>query len=178
MLSDVSPRLLIGRAGISTLIVRLRESGFEVMGPTVRDGALDYDEVDDVSDLPVGWSDVQAPGSFRLEKRTDNAVFQFASTAQSWKRLLHPPVQPLLTVDRTESGIRFVPQPAEKRRRAFLGARACDLRAMGLLERALTEDPAVRARRAQAFIVAVDCGRSASTCFCTSMGTGPPGRAR
>ena len=34
-------------------------------------------------------------------------------------------------------------------------------------------DPAYRARRAQVFIVAVNCGQAGGTCFCASMNTGP-----
>ena len=45
--------------------------------------------------------------------------------------------------------------------------------AMRSLEMALAEDAGVRQRREAAFVVAVQCDRSAATCFCASMGTGP-----
>lgn len=173
MTESVPAQLLDGVAGLSRLLAVLQSEGFEVVGPTVREGVVDYDRIESVDDLPAGWSDNQVPGSYRLEKRDDDAVFQYASTAQSWKRVLHPPVQTVLTVERTEDGLRFVPRPADTGRLALLGVRACDLQAISILERALAEDPEVAARRARAFIVAVNCGRSASTCFCTSMKTGP-----
>ena len=34
-------------------------------------------------------------------------------------------------------------------------------------------NPAYQARGENLFVVAVNCGRAAATCFCTSMGTGP-----
>ena len=171
--NEITASVLSGLDGLTKLIHTLREAGYDVVGPSVREGVVDYEPIDDATSLPIGLSDTQAPGAYRLEKRQDEAAFQFASTAQSWKRLLHPPVQPLLTVERTEAGLRFVPQPPDTRRVAFLGVRGCDLRAMRVLEQALVEDPAVGARRERAFVVAVHCGRAVSTCFCTSMGTGP-----
>jgi ferredoxin len=60
---------------------------------------------------------------------------------------------------------------------AFVGARPCELAALGLLDRVLGAsehpDPLYSARRAAAFVAVVECARPARTCFCTSMGTGP-----
>jgi ferredoxin len=62
-------------------------------------------------------------------------------------------------------------------RRAFLGVRPCELAAIGKQDRVLLEgphpDPVYRANRAELFLIAVNCGDPADTCFCTSMGTGP-----
>ena len=65
---------------------------------------------------------------------------------------------------------------------AIVGARPCELRALGVLDRVLTGgsfvDDRYAARRDGVFVVAVECGAPASTCFCTSMGTGPVGSRR
>jgi sulfhydrogenase subunit beta (sulfur reductase) len=62
-------------------------------------------------------------------------------------------------------------------RYAFLGVRACDLRAIAVQDRVFMEGPQkdrdYRSRREAALIVAVNCGQAAPTCFCTSMGSGP-----
>ena len=62
-------------------------------------------------------------------------------------------------------------------RYAFLGARSCELHAMGILERVLLggahPDPGDGARIEGAFIIAVQCGQAGGTCFCVSMNTGP-----
>ena len=66
---------------------------------------------------------------------------------------------------------------ASRARYAFLGARSCELHAIGILDRALLSgprpDPADSARTAELFIVAVQCGQAGGTCFCVSMNTGP-----
>jgi NAD(P)H-flavin reductase/formate hydrogenlyase subunit 6/NADH:ubiquinone oxidoreductase subunit I len=60
---------------------------------------------------------------------------------------------------------------------AFLGVRACELAALGIQERAMRAGPVGdadhAARRDAALVVAVECASATSTCFCTSMGTGP-----
>jgi ferredoxin len=60
---------------------------------------------------------------------------------------------------------------------AFIGLRACELAGMAVQDRILRDsrfpDPVYAAARDAAFVVAVNCGEPAATCFCTSMGTGP-----
>jgi ferredoxin len=60
---------------------------------------------------------------------------------------------------------------------AFIGVRSCDLHAIAVQDRVFTGGPCVdshyRSRRDGAFLVAVNCGEPAATCFCVSMGTGP-----
>ena len=60
---------------------------------------------------------------------------------------------------------------------AFLGVRACEIAALAVQDRVLMGgeyiDDDYMVRRANALVVAVKCTTSASTCFCTSMGTGP-----
>ena len=59
-----------------------------------------------------------------------------------------------------------------------MGVRSCELQAMAVQDRVFLQgahvDPTYRARREQAFIVALNCGhQDKGTCFCVSMGTGP-----
>ena len=60
---------------------------------------------------------------------------------------------------------------------AVIGARSCDLHALRAQDRVFLEDrfvnPVYQARRQGLFVVAVNCGRAAPTCFCSSMNTGP-----
>ena len=41
----------------------------------MRSGSIVYDELESADDLPAGWLDVQEAGTFRLERRDDEAVF-------------------------------------------------------------------------------------------------------
>jgi formate hydrogenlyase subunit 6/NADH:ubiquinone oxidoreductase subunit I len=63
-------------------------------------------------------------------------------------------------------------------RQAFIGVRACELAAVAIQDRVLLgesySDAVYQARRQGIFLLAVNCTRSAPTCFCTSTRTAPP----
>ena len=74
--------------GLQSLIDLLRERGWAVMGPTVRDGAVVHAEIESVDQLPFGVGDLQDAGSYRLRERGDEALFAYAVGPQAWKSLL------------------------------------------------------------------------------------------
>ena len=55
----------------------MKRRGFKLVGPTVRDGAIVYDELGAVADLLIGWTDEQDGGTYRLKKRGDEALFGY-----------------------------------------------------------------------------------------------------
>jgi sulfhydrogenase subunit beta (sulfur reductase) len=59
-------RGVIDPVGLDALIGQLSGDGYRVVGPTVRDGAVVYDEIASVADLPAGWTDEQDGGTYRL----------------------------------------------------------------------------------------------------------------
>ncbi|MGA7808607.1 4Fe-4S dicluster domain-containing protein [Bradyrhizobium sp.] len=169
-------KAVIARDALGDLIAGLAGS-HRVLGPTVRDGAIVYDDIAHVQDLPTGWTDRQDAGRYLLERREDNAVFGFAVGPHSWKQFLHPPIEKLWTARRGDDGFTIESASPETRRFAFIGVRACELHAIAIQDRIFLEGPYRDAtygmRRQDAFIVAVNCGQAGGTCFCVSMGTGP-----
>ena len=162
---------------IERLIPALQHRGYQVIGPAVRDGAIVYDVVERLSDLPVGWTDEQEAGRYHLRRRNDEALFGYVVGPQSWKKYLHPPEVRLFAAERNGQTFRILNDESAPPRRAFLGVRACELAAIAIQDRVLQSDryrdPIYATRREGIFIVAVNCTQAASTCFCTSMGTGP-----
>ena len=169
----------IDRTGLDELLAALGRRGLEVIGPTVRDGAIVYDEIAGCDDLPAGWTDEQDGGTYRLRRREDEALFGYAVGPQSWKRFLHPPELTLWRARRGADGELEVERGAadEPPSYAFIGVRSCELHAIAIQDQVLMEgaypDPFYRARRESAFIVAVNCTVAGGTCFCVSMETGP-----
>jgi ferredoxin len=155
----------------------LQERGYCVVGPTVRDGAIVYDELRSAEDLPRGWTDEQEGGTYRLKRRQDEALFGYVAGPHSWKKFLHPSVHRLWRAKRTANGFQVEEERAEIPKYAFIGARSCDLHAIAIQDKVFMGgryvDPTYKARREQAFIVAVNCGQAGGTCFCVSMQTGP-----
>ena len=176
-LDDTGGKALIDRSGLDALLQALARRGYRVLGPTIRDRAIVYDEIAGAADLPQGWSDRQDGGTYRLEPRDDGALFGYASTPQSWKRFLHPPPLTLWRGERRGDGFVVAAGAAAPEKLAFIGARSCDLHAIAIHDRVLKEgaypDPGYAARRSTLFLVAVNCGTAGGTCFCLSMGTGP-----
>jgi sulfhydrogenase subunit beta (sulfur reductase) len=168
--------VVIDRDGLAALLDVLGRDGRTVLGPTVRDGAIVIDEVEGIDDLPAGWGDEQGPGSYRLVRRDDDALFGHVVGPHSWKAELFPPRTLLVRSTRTEDGF-TVETPEGHRTAAFVGVRPCDLRAIEtqdlVFDQTAHPDPTYQARRAEAVVVAVQCTDPAATCFCTSMGTGP-----
>jgi formate hydrogenlyase subunit 6/NADH:ubiquinone oxidoreductase subunit I len=163
---------------IETLIRALSRLGYVIPGPTIRDGAVVYDEIEGIRDLPRGQTDEQEAGCYRLKPRADGALFGYTVGPQSWKKHLHPAQVKLFEAEQKDGLFRILNgPPGPTRRSAFLGVRACDLAAIGIQDRVLLggpyRDPIYQARRDQVFIIAVQCTQAAATCFCASMGTGP-----
>jgi len=168
---------IVERADLQQLLVTLQAHGYTAIGPQVEHDAIVYDELTHVNALPIGWTDVQDGGSYRLERRADDALFGYTVGAQSWKRFLSPPLRMLWRARKTPDGFEFVDEASPPPRYALIGVRACDLHALQRLDAIYTGgaviDDDYQARRNAAFIVAVNCGQAGSTCFCASLGTGP-----
>jgi len=169
-------------SGLQSLLDALLRRGYRVVGPVLRDKAIVYDEIVSLADLPQGWSDEQDGGSYRLVKRGDAALFGYAVGPHSWKQYLHPPSERLWQAKRNGDGVQVVtPEPLPTERFAFIGVRACELHAITIQDRVFLGgkfiDQRYQARRADAFLVAVNCSAAGGTCFCVSMGTGPKAEA-
>lgn len=167
----------LNRAGLGQLIARLKAEGYEVVGPKLGEGAIVYDTIESLVDLPAGWTEEQEAGVYRLRRREDGALFGHNLGPQSWKKFLHPPSLRIFAAERSDGEFRILPPCEPQPRYAFLGVRACELAAIQVHDRVLLEDafvePNYAARRRELFVIAVQCTRAAPTCFCTSMGTGP-----
>jgi len=170
-------QLVISVGALDDLIGALRRRGFRVLGPTVRDGAIVYDELGSADALPIGWTDRQDAGVYRLEQREDDARFGFAVGPHSWKRFLFPSRVRLWRARLNGDAPSVEEEPPDDQPLAFIGVRSCELHAIEIQDRVFLggrySDRDYAARRQDVFLVAVNCFEPAGTCFCTSMGTGP-----
>jgi formate hydrogenlyase subunit 6/NADH:ubiquinone oxidoreductase subunit I len=161
---------------LGALIGLLRDDGYLVLGPRVREGAIVYGEISSLGDLPKGWGEQQEAGRYRLVKRDDPRLFGFSVGPQSWKPQFFVPRARLVRLRRTETGFEQE-APAPPPRLALLGARACDLAAISIQDRTFLggpfREPDYESRRRDVLVVAVNCGQAGGTCFCVSMETGP-----
>ena len=167
----------IERKNFDALFSALTNNGYKVIGPTVREGAIVYDSITSSSDLPIGFTQEQNAGKYKIVKRSDEAFFGFNAIPQSWKKNLHPPILNLCQSKRDRNNFTILPEQSNTQKHAFLGVRSCDLSAISVLDKVFIANPytdsGYQRRQSDVFIIAVNCGQAGGTCFCASMQTGP-----
>jgi len=177
-----TPReLVLPRAQLPRLFAALTTRGYRVLGPKLEDGAIAYAELAGVEELPAGFGEEQSPGRYRAVPRADQSLFGFAAGLRSFRDFFQAPRQALVSLRRGAEGPVLgapgVSRPSDTRPLALFGARACDLRAIAIQDRILSNgahaDTRYSARRAGTLVIAVNCTEPSGTCFCVSMGTGP-----
>jgi sulfhydrogenase subunit beta (sulfur reductase) len=170
---------LLGPEGLSLLVEALRDAGYRVVGPMVRDGAIVLDEIASADELPRGVTEDQEAATYRLGSRGDDSYFGWAVGPHSWKGELMPSRVRLWRASPAGNGRMpaIEEEPSPPRPLAIFGARPCDLHAIAIQDRVLLGGKYVERdyaqRRDGAFVVVVNCGVPGGTCFCASMGTGP-----
>ena len=175
---DMNITHFLAYSELQTLIDALKQAGYLCVGPQVRDGAIVYDTLTSVEQLPWGVRDHQAPGEYRLEMLAEKKAFSWANGPQAIKPILFKPIEIVWRAERNHLGkLEFNAHPATDVAVAIIGARACDLAAMVIQDKVFLAEDRVdvryQKRRESLFAVAVNCTYSSSNCFCVSAGTGP-----
>lgn len=165
-------------AQFDQLLAHLKQRGYSLLGPTVGEEAIVYEEIQGAGDLPVGYRDSQDPGTYRLKQGEDRSYFAYQASQHSWKQFLFPAMEKLWSA-KMEGGkiVAFEEASNPEEKWALIGVLACDLMAIRIQERVfntrLENYSQFHKRRENAFIVAINCTTSVNTCFCASMGSGP-----
>jgi len=161
------------------LLDALVQEGYEVIGPKIEGGAIVYDRISSLKDLPVGWKDIQEPGTYRLREDSEVAgsLFQYVVGPHPWKRFLHPSSVQMFCLRREGKTFKVKEPEHHIPKYAFLGVRSCDIHAINILDKVFNagpvSDPLYNAIREKTCIIAVNCTSPGGTCFCASMNTGP-----
>jgi ferredoxin len=174
---NLDDKVTINADGLGELFKALEKGGYKVVGPTVRDGAIIYENLSSPDELPRGWGDQTDSAQYKLNKKGDSAYFGFNVGPQSWKKFLFPPKKRLWRAEKDRLGFVVNEEKREFDNLAFFGVRPCELAAIKVQDRVFSEgkyrDPDYIVARNKAFIIALNCGQAGGTCFCVSMGTGP-----
>jgi len=172
-----SDTFVMDLAGLDAVLKALREAGFTLVGPTVQDEAIIYDEIASLEELPKGWTDEQGPGVYRITKSDSPSLFDYNTGPHAWKKFLNPSRMRLWTAEKNTTGFEVIPEKREIPAYAFIGVRACDLNAIRIQDKVFRTGTSVESyydeARDNAFVLAVNCTRAGGTCFCASMNAGP-----
>ena len=177
---EIGTTVAIQKAELEGLFAQLVKMGYEVIGPKAKDHTILHAPLKTASELPLGYSSIQAPGKYQLVQNNHQNYFDYVTGSQGWKPYFFPSKSEIMKIRKqggdhpaweTEQSERQTP------RYALVGVRPCDLAAIEVQDKVFMRDewcdPIYRNRRENAFIVAVNCMQAAGTCFCASMGTGP-----
>lgn len=168
---------IIHNSELDHLFSIIKEEGYKLIGPTIENGAIVYSEINNSEDLPIGFTDKQAPGVYRLEKNNLETYFHFVVGPHSWKKFLFPPIQKLYTAIFRNKRIEFEEEEKGNIKYALIGVRACEVNAIEIQDKVFFggeyQNNRYKQLRENAFIIAVNCSKAETNCFCTSMGTGP-----
>src|SRR5437868_12326789 len=153
----VNDHVFLEHEHFEQLFTVLRSREYQVVGPTVRDHAIVYDTLTSVADLPVGYTDEQDGGTYRLKKRADTALFGYAVGPHSWKKFLHPPIIRLWQARREGSGFQSAPEDHKPTKYAFIGVRSCELHAIAIQDAVFLHpgrtDPMYSSRRSDLCLI-------------------------
>jgi len=171
-------RSFLPRSDFPRLLSELVSAGYRCIGPRVRDGAIVYEPIASVEDLPRGVHDRQAPGEYRLEHTSEPRWFAWANGPQALRPLTFASRDKLWTAERKADGsVEFIGEPPQAEPVAVIGVRACDLAALYVYDQHFMQtehpDPWYTARRQNLFLIAVNCTHPSLNCFCASTGDGP-----
>lgn len=163
---------------LNELIQALKKQGYTVIGPTVKEGAICFKPLDSAEDLPWGKLDTQSPGQYRLTDANPQRAFSWVTGPQGLKPWLFKAKEKLWHSQKDKQGkINFESAPAQSKPIAFIGAKACDIKAMLIQDKVFMNaphpDPHYTARRKQLFLIALNCTRITDQCFCVSAGGYP-----
>ncbi len=163
---------------LQNLIDTLVTAGYQVIGPQTNGDNILFKELTKAEQLPWGYRDQQQPGQYRLHKTDERKAFMWVSGAQALKPLLFKARESIWRVIRDAAGkLQFKPTQLPEKPMAVFGVRACDIHAMLIQDKTFIhdkfQDPLYQARRKNLFVIAMNCTRSASTCFCVSAGGYP-----
>ena len=131
----VLTRVVLTMEGLQLLLDELRARDYRVVGPTVRDQAIVYDDIASLDDLPRGWTDEQDGGHYgscRAMTTRSSATLSGRTPGRSscTRRRCA-----LWRSERDASGVRVVAEPHPRERFAFVGVRACELHAIAIQDR-------------------------------------------
>ena len=142
----------LDRNGLASLLQEL-SGEYDLYAPQRVDDSLVLRRLAPTQEpLQVAWND------FRLAEPLKSLWFQPSRIVAKWSR--------------------GAPQdPAPPRPRAMVGAKACDLRALAIIDKVFAEhefpEPAWCKARERNLIISGDCTNAAETCFCTMLGEAP-----
>lgn len=162
---------------IDDMLNQLQGDGYKCVAPRHHESEINYDTITKSADLPWGFHDEQAPGHYKLNKSDHKHAFGFVLPTTSVKPMLFKAKENVWKVKRNDEGKLAFEPIVEFEKIAVFGVRPCDLRGIEIQDRVFMEnsynDVRYVKRRENQFLIAMNCTKSHSNCFCVALGDAP-----
>ena len=166
------------KPAFNSILSRLKEDGYLPIGPRVKNETLVYEAIENLEDLPQGYSTDTETRIFSIDPERASRVISILSQAHiHGSNSCSRRAQNCSHYVKTEMDGK---QRHKRRKHPSMHLSACAPVSLAAIQiqdnifmRTDFTDPIYRARRERAVIISVNCTHPAETCFCTSMGTGP-----
>lgn len=139
---------------MESLIEKLLE-GFEVFAPIQAENAVEFTRI----------------------TRADEICLDFINARVPPKKIFFPQSEVIFRYEKKETGFQVESTEGFEKRQILLGMRPCDVQAIALLDCVFDgdvyRDPYYLNKREKTVIIAMGCNQPATTCFCSSMESGP-----
>lgn len=176
---EIGATIVIPKPQFDTILKTLKGQDYQLEGPQVKDHTVILGPIENLADLPKGYTSQEEPGKYTLSSNGTENYFDVTSGPHTWKKYFFPPKTQLMVFQQDGDQKDWVTKSAEKETPSYalIGVRPCDLAGIQIQDKIFLNgercDPVYQERRKNALIVAVNCTEPCETCFCTSMGTGP-----
>lgn len=145
---------IIRKQHLASLIERLLKT-CEVFAPVEKESAVEFTRLEHADPICLDFLNVRVPP----------------------KKMFFPQSEAILHYEKREAGFRVESTQGLDKKRILLGMRPCDVQAMALLDHVFDgdvyRDPYYLDKREKSVIIAIGCNQPATTCFCSSMESGP-----
>ena len=119
--SKQRPRFVVLSKDFPSIFIALTKAGFKIVGPKADNGAILYDYISSINDLPAGISDSQQPAGYALHEDNNKLLFNYNAGPNAWKKFLYPAKQKLWEAEKTKTGFKVVEQNDQTDKLALLG---------------------------------------------------------
>ena len=154
-MKEPEQKLVVQNGWLDALVKALRQKGTRVLAPVERDGTVDFREINSAGEMAADYVNTRVP----------------------LKEILFPRTEAILEFDQPSAGdVVFRAIEADVPATVVIGARPCDLSAIGVLDAVFNwdyHDTFYGRRRANTTFVGMACRASDENCFCENVGGGP-----
>ena len=119
-------RVVVARDALGVLLAALRDEGYTLVGPTVRDGAIVYREIAGAGDLPIGGAKLRAVAPTGSADATTMPCSATTSAPTPGRSGSSFPRVRQWEAHRDGTGFRIDAETPRAPRLALIGARSCD----------------------------------------------------